>query len=52
MIMQPKYSRMDRLVVLTEQPTIPTGMIDSFRAFSGAVANEILEETGFEFLLS
>ena len=44
MFIRPKCSRMERLVVLTEQPRIP---IDNFRAFSWFVANKILEETGF-----
>jgi len=57
MILRPKDSRDERLVVMTEQPRIPAGslsfleipagMIDKEKNFAGAAANEILEETGF-----
>lgn len=58
MILRPKDSRDERYVVLTEQPRIPggslsfleipAGMLDAEDNFSGAVAKEIEEETGFK----
>ncbi|KAK0646955.1 hypothetical protein B0T16DRAFT_458831 [Cercophora newfieldiana] len=57
MVLRPKDSRDERLIVLTEQPRIPAGslsfmgipagMLDDEKNFAGAAANEILEETGF-----
>ncbi|KAF2118165.1 hypothetical protein BDV96DRAFT_379103 [Lophiotrema nucula] len=58
MILRPKDSRDERLVVMTEQPRvpagslsfveIPAGMLDDAETFSGAAAKEIEEETGFK----
>lgn len=58
MILRPKDSRDERLVVMTEQPRvpagslafweIPAGMLDDEGTFSGAAAKEIYEETGFQ----
>lgn len=58
MILRPKDSRDERLVVLTEQPRvpagslafleIPAGMLDDSDTFGGAAAKEIEEETGFK----
>ena len=58
MILRPKHSRDERLVVMTEQPRvpagslafleIPAGMLDDSETFSGAAAKEIEEETGFK----
>ncbi|KAJ9655037.1 hypothetical protein H2201_008889 [Coniosporium apollinis] len=57
MILRPKDSRSERLVVMTEQPRIPAGslcfreipagMLDDAKTFKGAAASEIEEETGF-----
>lgn len=62
MILRPKDSRDERLVVMTEQPRvpagslafseIPAGMLDDSKTFSGAAAKEIEEETGFKLPLS
>jgi len=56
-ILKPRDSRDERLVLLTEQPRIsagslsfleiPAGMLDDNKNFAGAAAKEILEETGF-----
>ncbi|KAF2643376.1 nudix hydrolase 14 [Massarina eburnea CBS 473.64] len=58
MILRPKDSRDERLVVMTQQPRIPAGslsfweipagMVDDAGTFSGAAAKEIKEETGFD----
>lgn len=58
MILRPKDSRDERLVVMTEQPRvpagslafleIPAGMLDDSDTFSGAAAKEIFQETGFQ----
>jgi len=58
MIIIPKESRHERLVIMTEQSRvpagslvfreIPAGMIDAEQNFGGAAAREILEETGLE----
>ena len=58
MILRPKDSRDERLVVMTEQPRvpagslafweIPAGMVDDSGTFVGAAAKEIHEETGFK----
>ncbi|ORY71275.1 NUDIX family hydrolase-like protein [Pseudomassariella vexata] len=62
MILRPKDSRDERLVVMTEQPRIPAGslsfleipagMIDDGPNFKGKAADEILEETGFNIPVS
>ncbi|KAK4445213.1 hypothetical protein QBC34DRAFT_413438 [Podospora aff. communis PSN243] len=62
MVLKPKDSRDERLVVMTEQPRvpagslsfmeIPAGMLDHENNFVGAAAKEILEETGFKILAS
>ncbi|KAF1949898.1 hypothetical protein CC80DRAFT_497123 [Byssothecium circinans] len=62
MILRPKDSRDERLVVMTEQPRvpagslgfweIPAGMVDDAGTFSGAAAKEIEEETGFKIPVS
>jgi len=58
MVLRPKDSRDERLVVMTEQPRvpagslsfleIPAGMLDDAETFSGKAAEEIEEETGFK----
>ncbi|KUI69686.1 Nudix hydrolase 14, chloroplastic [Cytospora mali] len=58
MVLRPKDSRDEKMVVLTEQPRvpagslafweIPTGMLDDELNFTGAAARVIEEETGFE----
>jgi ADP-sugar diphosphatase len=62
MILRPRDSRDERLVVMTEQPRvpagslrfweIPAGMVDDAGTFSGAAAKEIEEETGFKIPIS
>lgn len=57
-ILRPKDSRDERVIVITKQPRvpagslafleIPAGMLDDEKTFSGAAAKEIEEETGFK----
>lgn len=58
MILRPEYSKDERYVILTEQPRIPTGslqsleipagMLDDSNHFRGAAARKIEEETCFK----